>query len=178
MLGLLTMSASALRAQSPAAREMSPPVAAALWGAGQLVPSPVLITGSTRVGGGLRWQLTLLLFAYGLVERPVRSLIVNPIARHAGAVELYASPAWLCCAPRGHHSWLLNLGSRVYTPITGRGESWSASFGASYYLASPRHGAALEVGVYAVSSIVGLTISVAPWLTGREVSTTLSFHLY
>jgi hypothetical protein len=104
--------------------------------------------------------------------------MVHPAARHAGGVELYASPAWLCCAPDARTSWLLQLGSRVYVPLQGRGELWSASFGASYYRASPKHGAAFELGLYTFSSILGITLTVAPWLRAREVSTALTLHYY
>lgn len=168
-----------LHAQSAQpARELPPAVAALVWTAAQLVPSPVLVTSPDGVGGGMRWQLSLLVWAYGLVEQPVRSLLVNPAARHAGGVELYASPAWLCCAPNERTSWMLQLGGRVYVPLMGKGENWASSLGAAYYRASPQHGVAFELGIYTLSSIVGVTITIAPWLTAREVSTALTFHYY
>lgn len=178
LLSVTLLFAHTARAQSVDPPRLSPGLAGALWSAAQLVPSPVLVSGSGGVGGGVRWQLSLFLLAFGLVERPVRSLIVHPAARHAGALEVYVSPGWLCCAPHDRSSWLLHLGSRVYLPLGGRGETLSASLGASYYRASPRHGAAFEVSVYTLSSIVGITITVAPWLSGREVSTALTIHYY
>lgn len=176
---LLLVLPCAVRGQdAEPARRLPPAAAAALWTAAQLVPSPVLVTGGSGAGAGMRWQLSLLVWSYGVVERPLRSVLVHPIARHAGAVELYASPAWLCCAPQQRTSWMLQLGGRIYVPLVGRGENWVASFGAAYYRASPRHGAAIELGVYTLSSIVGLTVTVAPWLTAREVSTALTFHYF
>jgi hypothetical protein len=182
LLLLLTF-AGRLRADSePArrdpARSISPAVAAVLWGVVQFVPSPVLVTGSEGYGGGMRWQLTLLTYAFGLQSHRLRSIWVPPVARHAGALELYVSPAWLCCAPDDRTSWMLNGGARMYLPLEGRGENLAASLGASYYRASPGHGAAFELAVYVLSSLVGLSVTVAPWLTAREVSTALTLRYY
>jgi hypothetical protein len=174
----LLLPTGAAHAQSVDPPRLSPGLAGALWAAAQLVPSPVLVTGSHGVGGGVRWQITLFLLALGLVERPVRSLIVHPAARHAGALEIYAAPGWLCCAPQERTGWLLHLGSRVYLPLEGRGERLAVSVGASYYRASPHHGVAFELGVYTLSSIVGISVTVAPWLAAREVSTALTVHYY
>jgi hypothetical protein len=126
----------------------------------------------------MRWQLTLLVYAYGLEQNRWRSIWVPPTARHAGAVELYVSPAWLCCAPQDRTSWMVHAGGRVYMPLEGKGENLAASLGASYYRASPQHGAAFELAVYMLSSLVGISITVAPWLTGREVSTALTLRYY
>jgi|GEM_PF-1541156 len=182
-LCLITVSAAPVRGESePArwdpARSISPAVAAVLWGVAQVIPSPVLITGSDGYGGGMRWQLTLLTYAFGLQSHRLRSIWVPPVARHAGALELYVSPAWLCCAPDDRTSWMLHAGGRVYLPLEGRGENLAASLGASYYRASPNHGAAFELAVYVLSSLVGLSVTVAPWLTAREVSTTLTLRYY
>jgi hypothetical protein len=177
-LCLVLASSAGARAEHDPARSLSPAMAAVLWGVVQLVPSPVLITGSEGYGGGMRWQLTLLVFAYGLEQNRLRSLWVHPTARHAGALELYVSPAWLCCAPDHRTSWMVHAGGRVYMPLEGRGENLAASLGASYYRASPQHGAAFELAVYMLSSLVGFSVTVAPWLRAREVSTALTFRYY
>jgi hypothetical protein len=173
-------SASTAHAERDPARSISPAMAATLWTVAQLIPSPVLVTGSEGFGGGMRWQLTLLVYAFGLQSHRVRSIWVHPTARHAGAFELYVSPAWLCCAPapEGNTSWMLNAGGRVYFPLGGRGENLAASLGASYYRASPDDGAAFELAVYTLSSLVGLSVTVAPWLRAREVSTALTLRYY
>ena len=177
-LGLWLCCSTAARAERDPARFLSPAVAAMLWGVVQLIPSPVLITGSDGYGGGMRWQLSLLVFAFGLEQNRWRSIWVHPTARHAGAIELYVSPAWLCCAPDDRTSWMLHAGGRVYMPLEGKGENLAASLGASYYRASPQHGAAFELTVYMLSSLVGISITAAPWLTAREVSTALTLRFY
>lgn len=57
---LLLFAAERAHAQSkdPPARYLSPGVAGVLWRAAQLVPSPVLVTGSSGVGG-VRWQVPI-----------------------------------------------------------------------------------------------------------------------
>jgi hypothetical protein len=60
-LCLVLTSALTVRAETEAAREdparrLSPTLAALLWGVVQLVPSPVLVTGSNGYGAGMRWQ--------------------------------------------------------------------------------------------------------------------------
>jgi hypothetical protein len=182
-LCLVAASAAPVRAESePAPRDpariLSPALSAVLWGVAQLIPSPVLITGSDGYGGGVRWQLTLLTYAFGLQSQRWRSIWVPPVARHAGALELYVSPAWLCCPPDDRTSWMVHAGGRVYLPLEGRGENFAASLGASYYRASPHHGAAFELAVYMLSSLVGVSVTVAPWLTAREVSTALTIRYY
>ena len=179
---LMTAAATARAESEPArrdpARSLTPAVAGVLWGVAQLIPNPVLITGSQGYGGGMRWQLTLLTYAFGLQSHRLRSIWVPPVARHAGALELYVSPAWLCCAPDDRTSWMLHAGGRVYFPLEGRGENLAASLGASYYRASPTHGPAFELAVYVLSSLVGVSVTVAPWLTAREVSTALTLRYY
>src|SRR6187551_603422 len=74
---------------APKPRVMSPAAAVAVWAVAQLIPSPLLVIGKEHVGGGVRWQLTPLLYSFGIAERPVRSFLISPIARHSGSVELH-----------------------------------------------------------------------------------------
>jgi hypothetical protein len=159
----------------PADRQLN---AALLWGAMQLLPSPLLVTGGHGVAGGVRWQLTPLLYSFGITERPVRAFIAAPVARHSGAFELYVSPEWACCASGGDSSWLGRVGARVYVPAIGRGESLAVSVGGSYYYENHRHGGAAELGVYGLSSLIGLSVTVAPRLIDREVILALTLHLF
>ncbi len=134
--------------------------------------------GTSGLGAGMRWQVTPLLYSFGVAERPLRAFVIEPVARHTGAVELYFSPEWACCAPHQASSWLARPGARMYLPLRLRGESLSASLGASYYFGNPRHGAAVELGLYTLASIFGFTLTVAPTLTGRELIAALTLHFY
>lgn len=161
----------------PASR-VSPVLAAGVWTMAQLVPSPLLVVGSGHVGGGARWQVTPLVYSFGVAAHPVRAFVVDPVARHSGAVELYGSPERTCCAPNGGSSWIARVGARVYLPIVGRGESLSWSVGGSYYRATGGDGAAVEVGAYVLYGVFGVTVTAAPNLDRREIIGALAIRYF
>jgi hypothetical protein len=162
---------------SPAIR-VSPTAAAGIWAMTQLIPSPLYVASSDRVGGGVRWQLTPLLYSFGVAAKPVRSFVIEPVARHTGAIELYASPEWACCAPGDGTSWIARGGARLYLPLVGRGEALTGSLGGSYYRASDGPGASLEVGLHVLFSMIGFTVTVSPRLAGREVISALTIRYF
>ncbi len=162
---------------SPPGR-MSPAVAVGLWTTAQLIPSPLLVSSTHHIGGGVRWQVTPLLYSFGVTARPWRTFLIEPIARHSGSIELYGSPEWACCAKGGHTSWLARVGTRLYLPLIERGESLSWSLGGSYYRATGGGGGAAELGLYTVSGVFGLTVTVSPALSRREVITALSIRYF
>ncbi len=162
---------------SPPSR-MRPTLSAGLWTTAQLVPSPLLVASSHHVGGGVRWQITPLLYSFGVTARPWRAFVIEPIARQSGSIELYGSPEWACCAPGGHTSWLGRGGARLYLPLIERGESLSWSLGGSYYRAAGGGGGAAELGIYTISGVFGLTVTVSPALSRREVITALSIRYF
>jgi hypothetical protein len=181
LVALLMASTGHARAQERTSAPLpvlSPAAAAAFWVAAQLVPSPLLVAGSAGLGGGLRWQITPLVYSFGVEARPLRAFVIEPVARHSGAIELFVSPEWACCAAHERSSWLARAGARIYVPLLLSGESLSGSLGGSYYLADHEHGGSVELGLYTLSSIVGLTVTVSPTLEGREVTTALALHYY
>jgi hypothetical protein len=161
---------------SPAIR-VTPAAAAGVWAFAQLVPSPLYVASSNRVGGGFRWQITPLLFSFGVAEKPLRAFVVEPVARHSGAVELYVSPEWACCATEGT-SWIARGGARLYLPLIGRGESLTGSLGGSYYRAAGGGGGSLEMGVHLLFAMIGLTVTVSPRLVGREVISAIQIRYF
>jgi hypothetical protein len=163
---------------APAETRLQPWLAAGAWAIAQLVPNPLLVVGDGHVGGGLRWQLTPLLFSFGIAERPVRSFFVSPIARHSGSVDLHVSPEWSCCAAGGDHSWLARAGLRVYLPLIEHGEVLSWSVGASCYYAADGVGPAGDLGIYTLFGVLGLTVTVSPLLSQREVIAALNIRYF
>jgi hypothetical protein len=157
---------------------LSPFAAAMVWSLMQLVPSPLYVASSNRVGGGVRWQITPLVYSFGVAARPVRAFVIEPVARHSGAIELYGSPEWACCATGDATSFIARGGLRLYLPLIGRGEALTGSLGGSYYRAGDGHGPSVEVGVYVLFASVGLTVTVSPRLTGREVITALHLRYF
>lgn len=157
---------------------VSPWIAAAAWLVLQAVPSPMLVYGSGDVHAGMRWQVTPLSLSWGVAKGPVRAFLVEPIARHSGSIELYASPEIMGGAPSGGTPWVLRAGSRAYFPLRGRGESMSWSLGGSYYRAAGGDGFAADLGVYAFFGIFGLTVTVAPEMRRREIILALNFRYF
>lgn len=79
---------------------------------------------------------------------------------------------------RSESGWLLRAGSRVYWPVIGRGESLAMSLGGSYYYENHRQAGSGELGFYTFASMLGVTLTASPWLTGRELIITLSLRYY
>lgn len=180
-LGPLQAAEGAGKAESEgqsSALRITPLAAAAVWGLMQLVPSPLYVASSERVGGGVRWQITPLVYSFGVAAGPVRAFVIEPVARHTGAIELYVSPEWACCAPGDVTSFIVRGGARLYVPLMGRGEPLTGSLGGSYYRAGDGDGPSVEVGIYALFASVGLTVTVSPLLQGREVITALHLRYF
>jgi len=162
---------------TPAVR-VTPAAAAAIWTFAQLVPSPLYVAGSDRVGGGVRWQITPFVYSFGVAAKPLRAFVIEPVARHAGAIELYASPEWACCAPGDETSWIVRGGARTYLPLMGRGEALTGSVGGSYYRAGGGDGVSVEAGIYVLFAMLGFTVTVSPRLTGREVISAIHIRYF
>ncbi len=175
---LLARPAHADPAETDQPPGLSATAATAVWAAAQAVPSPLLVIGGGHVAGGVRWQITPFVYSFGVAAHPVRAFIVDPVARHAGALEVYASPEWSCCAPDGGTSWLVRGGGRLYLPIIGRGEFLSGSLGGSYYRASGGGGGSIEAGIYTLFGMVGLSVTVSPALAHREIINALVLRFF
>jgi len=184
LVACLALGASNARADevamepAPKPRVMSPVAAVGVWTVAQLVPSPLLVIGEQHVGGGMRWQLTPLLYSFGISARPWRTFLVSPIARHSGSIELHVSPEWACCAPDERSSWLVRTGLRLYLPLLEHGEKLSWSLGGSYYRAAGGGGGSADLGIFTFNGAFGLNVTVSPWLTRRELSTTLTIRIF
>lgn len=151
------------------------PAPSALWLATQLAPSPELAIGAGRAGLALRWQITPLLFSWG-VDRRVsrwRAFVVDPFARHAGSVEAFVSPELLVTDPT---YFLVRPGARAYVPVLEHGETLSVSLGASYQRVSTVDAVAIEAGAYVLFGVVGLQASFAPGPATRA-QTILTFSV-
>jgi hypothetical protein len=125
----------------------------------------------------MRWQITPFVYSFGVTAHPVRAFIVDPVARHAGAFELYASPEWACCPANGS-AFVARAGWRLYAPLAGHGESLSMSIGGSYYRASDGDGTAIETGAYVLFGIFGITVTASPAMKRREVITALAIRYF
>jgi len=131
-----------------------------LWLALQLVPSPEVAFDDQRAAFGLRWQITPLAYSWGINRRlePWRVLVVEPLVRHSGSVELFFEPGmWIGAETTA----VIRAGARAYFPIVEHGEVLSFSAGAGYQYAWEQSAAMVELGLYTLFGILGLRVSVA-----------------
>ena len=138
------------------------PFPSPFWLATQLLPSPGVATGDGQVGFDLRWQLTPLLYSFGVNRRVSgwRAFVVEPYVRHSGSVELFVSPELMILA--GHAAFFARPGARVYFPVLEHGEVLSVSLALSYQRVGTRDAVAIEAGAYILFGILGFQVSCTP----------------
>lgn len=158
-----------------------------LWFAVQFLPSPELVAnladeanGLDPFALGLRWQVTPLLVSWGVREglSRLRWFIVEPVVRHAGSFEIFASPQLLFQRENVLRNVLLRAGGRFYVPLYHVGEYLSMSVGSSYYWLDGAHGPSFEAGVYVLFGAIGLVATWSPWLERAEWIATLNLRVF
>jgi hypothetical protein len=163
-LALIVVPAGADRDGTPAEEPNVKP--SLVWVLTQLVPSPEIALESTNGDVvsrfGLRWQVTPVLYSFGINRRlsPWRALIVEPIVRQSGSVELFLSPELFTGSLWG--SAMVRAGVRSYFPILAKGEELSVSLGTSYTSLNGVSGMAYEAGVYFLYGTLGLQLTYSP----------------
>ena len=166
MLGLtIVMSAAPAVALTEVPPATEPGVHPTLpWIATQLVPSPELAYGDDGAHFGLVWQLTPLLYSFGIHRKlsPWRFFVVEPVVRQSGSMELFVSPEYLAIEPAFRDRWTLRVGMRAYFPLVQRGEYVSASIGTSYFRIAGQDAVAYETGMYVLYGVLGLQLAFAP----------------
>ena len=157
------------------------------WLGSQLLPSPEIVIGrqrtiaadGTKDGGpgvtwGIRWQITPLLWSWGVHRKQSRwrTLIVDPLARVSGSIEVWTAIEYI----GGEISRpLVRPGVRGYFPLIDRGEYLAASFGTSIYAYDNDLRVAYDVGLYAFSGIFGVIVTVAP--SHAPMTSIITFNL-
>ncbi len=148
------------------------------WLATQLVPSPSVAVGKGRVSFAMRWQVTPVLYSWGVNRRltPWRFLVAEPNVRYGGSLEIFLAPEIVFARDA---AFLLRPGVRAYVPLLEHGEMLSASIGASYQDVGGVQSPAGEIGVYMLFGFLGLQLSHA---TGRasvaQTITTLQLRYF
>ena len=119
---------------------------------------------------GMRWQLTPLLYSFGINKRlsPWRILVAEPQVRQSGSVELFFTPEYLNLESQFKDKWLFRGGLRAYFPIWQRGEYMSFSIASSYYNFNGQNGVSYEAGLYFFAGILGLQTTYSPTFTNSE----------
>jgi hypothetical protein len=153
------------------------------WLIPQLIPSPEVLAGTNGARAGLRWQVTPLLYSFGINRRltPWRSLVADPLSRQSGSVELYFTPEYAAKGAGSGADFLARTGVRSYFGLVQHGDYLSVSLGASHFLYEGRSGAAVEAGAYVGSGLVGLQVTYSPTRTaepGAEWIVTLRIRYF
>ena len=136
-----------------------------LWISSQFIPSPELISvKDDRLRFGLRWQLTPLLYSFGINRKlnPWRYFVVEPLVRQNGSIELFFTPEWLNVTNKFKTNWLFRGGIRAYFPLYRRGEYLSGSLAASCYNFNGDQGISYEAGIYLFFGILGFQVTYSP----------------
>jgi hypothetical protein len=131
------------------------------WVLLQLLPSPEVAVGRGEVAFGLRWQVTPLLWSWGTNRHASRwrSFVVDPLARHAGSLELTGTLEYIFGEV---DRAIVRPGVRAYFPIAQRGEYLSVSFGTSTYAYDEKMRVAYDVGAYVLWGLFGVQATIAP----------------
>jgi len=144
------------------------------WFVTQLVPSPELAFGTdkgeSKTAFGLRWQVTPVLWSWGLSPRVdrFRYLVVDPLARMSGSLALELHFEYL----GGHVDRVLaRPGVKATFPLVSRGEYLAFSLGTSVYSYDDRAHVAHDVGVYTLFGVLGAVATIAP---GHDALTTIA----
>src|SRR5689334_10224774 len=113
-----------VRASESAPYDKHPPPTL-LWMLAQTVPSPELGAGGPSPVFGLRWQITPLLYSFGIYRKlsPWRLFVVEPLTRQSGSIELFVSPEFLA------GDWLARVGVHATFPVLERGEKLAFTIG-------------------------------------------------
>jgi|HubBroStandDraft_2_1064218.scaffolds.fasta_scaffold312327_2 hypothetical protein len=161
--------------QAPSEPEARPTL---VWILTQLIPSPEVAAGTEGTHFGLRWQVTPILYSFGINSRlsPWRALVVEPIVRQSGSIELFLSPevftGSLFQAP------LVRAGVRSYFPLVAKGEELSVSLGTSYTNMNGQNGVGWEAGAYILYGTVGIQVTYAPAPSPVQWITTLRIRYF
>jgi hypothetical protein len=157
---LLMLVSPALHASATEPKDTHPPPTL-FWMLTQAIPSPEVGVGGTSPAGGLRWQLTPLLYSFGIYRKlsPWRTFVVEPLTRQSGSVELFVSPEFL--AATRTNEWLVRIGIHTTFPLLERGEKLAVTFGAGACLGA-ESSAEIEAGVSIFFGTFGLFLAYAP----------------
>lgn len=150
------------------------------WAVMQLIPSPELGVGDDGVRFGLRWQVSPVLYSFATDARLSRWrwFIAEPIVRHSGSIELFASPEYLTLEGGLADRFGVHVGLRSYFGLIGRGDNLSVSLGSSYYRFAEARGVAFEAGAYVLFGSLGLVLTYAPEFDAARWLTTLRLRYF
>lgn len=150
------------------------------WALLQLLPSPELGLGEQGAVFGLRWQLTPVSYSFATDPRASRwrFLVVEPIVRHSGSIELFVSPEWLAIGDELTDGLGGRVGLRSYFGLIQRGDNLSVSIASAYYRFGRLDGVSYEAGAYVLFGMLGVQLTYAPDLEEATWVSTLRLRYF
>jgi len=161
-------------ALSPVSDKHPPPTI--YWMLAQGVPSPEVGVGGASPAAGLRWQLTPLLYSFGIYRKlsPWRTFVVEPLTRQSGSLEVFFSPEFLSART---NEWIARTGVHVTLPLLERGEKLAVTLGAGVCFGAETS-ADFEGGVSILFGALGLFFSYAPRVSLAPATLSLRVRLF
>lgn len=158
---------------------MDSPLPTAPWIASQFVPSPEVVVFERGAYAGARWEVTPILFSFGIHRRapPFRALVVEPILRQSGSVEVFVAPEYLNLPILQSSRLTVRFGERVYFPLISHGEYLSLSLGTSYSSLG-RGAVGYELGAYVLFGVLGVQVTTSPSPNAPPFIGTLSIRVF
>lgn len=142
----------------------------------QAVPSPEVGVGGVSPAAGLRWQLTPLLYSFGIYRKlsPWRTFVVEPLTRQSGSVEVFFSPEFLTART---DEWIARAGVHATFPLLDRGEKLALTIGAGACFGAETS-ADFEGGVSVLAGTFGLFFAYAPRVTLAPATLSLRVRIF
>jgi hypothetical protein len=146
------------------------------WMLTQAIPSPEVGVGGVSPAAGLRWQLTPILYSFGMYRKlsPWRTFVVEPLTRLSGSLELFVSPEFLSART---DEWLVRFGLHATFPILERGEKLALTLGAGACIGGETS-AMIEGGFSVLFGTLGLFVSYAPRVSLAPATVTLRIRWF
>jgi len=151
------------------------------WLATQLLPSPELaFTDEGAARFGMRWQVTPLLYSFGVDRRlsRFRAFVVEPLVRSSGSLELFVAPEYLALDADLSRRFGLRAGVRAYFPLLEKGDYLSVSLGTAYARYSEGDSVSYQVGAYVLFGVLGFEQSFLPGFDAARWISTLNLRFF
>lgn len=150
------------------------------WLLAQLVPSPGVAFGAAAPHLRLAWQVSPLLYSFGIDRRlsPWRWLVVEPIVRHSGSLEIVVGPDYLHTRGALLERWGYHVMLRSTFGLIERGDYLSLGLGSGYLSVPEGSSPQYELSVYTLFGNLGLTAQYAPGLANSRYGVGLRLRFF
>jgi hypothetical protein len=150
------------------------------WALFQLLPSPEFAVGDGGARFGMQWQVTPVLYSFATDARLSRWrwFVAEPLVRHSGSIELFASPEYLALEGGLQERWGVRAGVRSYFGLLGRGDNLAVSVGSAYVHFAGVNAVSYEAGAYILFGSLGVQLAYSPGFDAARSLMTLRLRYF